>query len=289
MNRLFSVIFMVSLLSACSDDAPKSDKVSDAEVKVVEEVKRIVVQEDAPKAKPVVAIGVKEKGYKFAQLSEAELEENLSVESSRIYAVYGFNRPSIVLNFPKNENSEFAKVAFEDIKIVDASGNDVDFELIKGLYRSRYFSNGIRFADKTDPEALIEFSKVTGNIIVEYPLAMSVEKFTQSGSKRGVDVTISATGVEVKSDFSQVAGKAGFFLTRSPVSVFNDKGELLEPKSGQPSWPMDGKIKLSFDQVPTEVHVAFTDKLHRITLPYDLIPAPLLPESTRGSNPKENQ
>lgn len=284
MNRWFLVVFVTLLLSACSDEAEvnapvKLDKTVSAEVKVLKEA--------LPKAKPVEA-NIGDESYKFVQLTERELENNFSVESSRTYAVYGFNRPAVVLNFPKNENSQFAKVTFEDIKMVDASGDEVDFELIRGLYRPEDFSNGIRFANKKDPEALIEFSRVTGNVVIDYPLAMSVEKFRQNGSKRGVNVTISANGVEVKSDFSQVAGKAGFFLTRSPVSVFNDKGELLEPKSGQPSWPVNGEMKLSFDQTPAEVHIAFTDKSHRMTLPYDLKPAALLPENTKGLNPKEN-
>ena len=279
MKKYLLVIFIGTVLCGCSEEVETSVP-SEQQTKVKSVVQGVVKESN----KSVKANAV---SYQFVELSAKELESSLSIESSRVYAYIEFNAPSVVLNLPKNENSEFAEITFQDAKTVNSKGENIKHEVIRGLYNRQYSSKAIRFSDPQDREKPLVFDKVTGQVSITYPLSLSIEKFKgQSHSSRGVSIEIDQNTVIVKGNFDALAGRAGFFLSRSPVSVFNANGELLEPKSGTVSWAFNGEIKLPFDQEPKEVHLAFVEKTHQIVLPYELQPSELLPESTKGRRPE---
>ncbi len=279
MKKYILLIVASVLLQGCSED------VSDSTPAQLDSHAKQVVQGVVKEPNRLVKENVT--SYQFDEFSVEELERSLSIESGRIYAYIEFNAPSVVLNLPKSENSEFAEISFQHASMVNEKGEEVKHEVIRGLYDSQYFSKAIRFSDPQNREKPLSFNKVTGQVSITYPISLSVEKLTgKTNSQRGVSVEIDQNMVIVKGDLSVLAGGAGFFLSRSPVSVFNAKGELLKPKDGSTPWAFNGEIKLPFDQEPKEVHLAFVEKTHQIILPYELEPSELLPESTKGRRPK---
>ena len=110
----------------------------------------------------------------FQEMTAGDLKDSLKVISSRSYAWYGFNNPGVQLYLPDFDNSIFAETEMAKPSLSDNDG----FELENGGFDVETRVEEIRFL-ASDGEKGAEFSRVTGEISLRYPLTFETRTVTQ--------------------------------------------------------------------------------------------------------------
>jgi len=224
----------------------------------------------------------------FAQLSNADLRDQLMVISSRSFAVFGFNKSEIQIHMPHFDNSVYADVEFLPAKLFDAKDREVKYERERGIYDHDTYSDELRFSP-VEGNNPVEFSRAEGIIKLRYPARLKTISIKPGSSTiEGMKVNIEGPFVAWSCKESPLPEAASF----TPVEqwrAYDASGRRIE-KHNSVDISFSGGIKTNtyayWGEVK-EVRIDVVEKWVEIQIDYNLPSAKLLPDSRQGIAPDE--
>jgi hypothetical protein len=223
----------------------------------------------------------------FIDLTADELKEQLEVVSSRSYAVYGFNNPEVQIHLPRCDNSIYASVEFLPPHLLDAAGNEVRYELERGIYDHDTHSDEIRFAP-ADGDQTVAFARAEGSITLRYPIRMRTVAIKPGGpAPAGLNVTIDGPFVSW-SDPEEILPEAASFTPVEQFRAFDASRRRLEQNPWK-GYSMSGGV--SFDTYAfwgevAEVRIDVVEAWAELEISYSLSSIEPLPAARAGTPPE---
>jgi hypothetical protein len=223
----------------------------------------------------------------FIDLTAEQLKEQLEVVSSRSYAVFGFNNPEVQIHLPRFDNSIYASVEFSSPRLLDAAGNEVRYELERGIYDHDTHSDEIRFAP-VDGGQTVAFARAEGSITLRYPIRMRIVAIKQGGSApAGLTVNIDGPFVSW-SDPEEILPQAAPFTPVEQFRAVDASGRRLEQNSWK-GFSMSGGV--SFDTYAfwgevAEVRIDVVEEWAELEISYSLPSIDPLPAARVGTAPE---
>ena len=226
----------------------------------------------------------------FKTFTEDELRSAIKIVPARSYAVFGYNTPEVQLHLPQIANSSYAEIDFPDPVLTNDAGELVTFQVERGGYQEKTFSDEIRF-QPTEGDAVLQFAHVKGTVKVKYPLSVKTQTFTPA--KLGAK----ALGVKINGPFVSFADEAfqppdPSFTKLRPVRAYDAAGRQLEAHSNsETGMDNDGveRKRMAFYGNVARLEIDSVDSWAELELPYDLAPAPMLPAGHEGEDPASYQ
>jgi hypothetical protein len=223
----------------------------------------------------------------FIDLTADQLKEQLEVVSSRSYAVYGFNNPEVQIHLPRCDNSIYASVEFLPPHLLDAAGNEVRYELERGIYDHDTHSDEIRFAP-ADGDQTVAFARAEGSITLRYPIRMRTVAIKPGGpAPAGLNVTIDGPFVSW-SDPEEILPEAASFTPVEQFRAFDASRRRLEQNPWK-GYSMSGGV--SFDTYAfwgevAEVRIDVVEAWTELEISYSLSSIEPLPAARAGTPPE---
>ena len=225
----------------------------------------------------------------FVDLTAEQLKEQLEVVSSRCYAVFGFNNPEVQIHLPRFDNSIYASVEFSSPRLLDADGNEVRYELERGIYDHDTHADEIRFAP-ADGGPTVAFARAEGSITLRYPIRMRTVAIAQgSSAPAGLTVTIDGPFVSW-SDPEEILPEAASFTPVEQFRAVDASGRRLEQNSWK-GFSMSGGV--SFDTYAfwgevAEVRIDVVEEWAELDISYSLPSTDPLPAARAGTAPESS-
>lgn len=222
----------------------------------------------------------------FPAMNADRIQEETRIVAGRSYAVFGFNTPEITIRLPNVPSSAYAVIEFGEPKLFSEEGTEVEYERELGLYEEEGFSKELRFKNASGDDP-VTFARAVGTVKVRYPASIATLSFDKpSSEKEGIRVDIAGSQVTCPGDIGRIA-EGSPFLQVPPVRAYDAKGQLLE-KNPLEEWLGTERIAIRFEGAIAVVRVDTVKEWHEFDMSYELPPAPLLPESTRGIRPESD-
>jgi len=226
----------------------------------------------------------------FAGLTPEQLKQQLLVISSRSYAYFGFNNSEVQIRLPRIDSSIYASVEFSPARLLDAKGNGVEFERVRGIYDYDTHSDELRFAPVEGDEP-IDFARVEGSITLRYPIRMRTATIKPGGATpTGLTVTIDGPFVSW-SDPEKTLPEARPFTPVEQLRAFDASGRRLEqhPFKGYSARGGVSTEKYAYWGEVAEVRVDVVDEWAELDISYSLPSIDPLPASRSGTPPQNNE
>ena len=225
-------------------------------------------------------------GPDFAAMDLAGLKAGTGVTARRTYGLIGFNTPKINVSLPPVDNSVFARLDFGEPELLDARGGPIAYSLEKGVYSHETFSEEIRFTAKEGKKP-VEFARSVGSVNIRYPARLKVVTLTGEEPKSGglearflgPKVLIRGLDDLPRRPFlpDSLTALRAYDVTGRRLKKLNYSGNLIE---NNVNW-----IKAGFWGEVRELRIIAVEEWLEMDIPFDLPPAPELPESRRGKRP----
>jgi hypothetical protein len=223
----------------------------------------------------------------FVDLTAEQLQERLEVVSSRCSAFYGFNNPEVQIHLPPSDNSVYAAVEFSSPRLLDAEGNEVRYELERGIYDHDTHSDEIRFAP-ADGGQTVASARAEGSITLRYPIRMRTVAITAGGSAPA-RLTVTIDGPFVSwSDPQEVLPKAASFTPIEQLRAFDPSGRRLEQHPWK-GFSMSGGVSVdtyAFWGEVAELRIDVVDEWADLEITYLLPSIEPLPAAMAGTAPE---
>ena len=223
----------------------------------------------------------------FAELTAEQLKQQLEVISSRSYAFFGFNNSEVQIHLPRFDSSVYASVEFSPARLLDAKGDEVQFERRRGIYDHDTHSDELRFAP-VEGDKPVDFARVEGSITLRYPVRMRTVTIKPGGSAPA-DLTITIDGPFVSwSDPKETLPEARPFTPVEQLRAFDASGQRLEQHSFKGNSMREGVTteKYAYWGEVAEIRVDVVDEWAELDISYSLPSIDPLPASRAGSPPK---
>ena len=226
----------------------------------------------------------------FVELTSEQLKQQLEVISSRSYAYFGFNNSEVQIHLPRCDSSVYASVEFSPARLLDANGNVVTFERVRGIYDHDTHSDELRFAP-VEGDNPVDFARVEGSITLRYPIRMRTVAIKPGGATpAGLTVTIDGPFVSW-SDPETLLPEARPFTPVEQLRAFNASGQRLEqhPFKGYSAREGVSTEKFAYWSEVAEVRVDVVDEWAELEISYSLPSIDPLPASRSGTPPPNNE
>lgn len=222
----------------------------------------------------------------FRELSAGDLSDAMKVVASRNYAYFGFNTPEIQLHLPLLDNSTYAEVEMPEPHLTDAGGDEVVYELERGLHTVETQIVEIRFLAEGGDEPA-SFSRARGEVHVRYPLRVE----TRAVSAGRADAAIGIDGPFVEILEGQGVAEAPAFSPLEAVRAFDAEGrQLVRAPWSSNRFENDQSWRgLAFKGPVARVEADFVREWAAVEIRYDVGIAPPLPESRMGESPSDER
>lgn len=229
----------------------------------------------------------------FVAMDLTTLKAETEVVAQRTYAMIGFNTPEISVRLPRVDNSAFAHVEFGEPELFCAEGNSIDYWLERGGYDHETFSAEIRFRAEEGGRPIfrvngeckiIEFARAVGTVNIRYPARLKVVTLTTEHAESGdLEVQFHGPKVMIRGmdnlpfrpflPYSLTALRA-YDNTGCRLKKLNFSGNIIENNINWKLAGFWGEVK--------ELRIVTVEEWIELEVPFDLPPAPELPESQRG-------
>jgi hypothetical protein len=238
-------------------------------------------------ASPKIAEGARTP--EFVVLTPDQVVEQVSVNSGRNYAWFGFNTPEIHVVLPSVDNSVYASVDFADPKLFDSDGAEVPYERERGLYDHDTHHDELRFMP-VEGETPVEYARAVGTATVCYPLRIQT-LVARKGEPpvAGLDVSFDGPYVSLRTEGDDEALETASFTGIEAFRALDASGRQLEAYPSTKMSMVDGLVtetKTYWGEV-VEVQTDVVDEWTTIRVTYDLPSVPKLPEERAGSAPAD--
>ena len=211
-----------------------------------------------------------------ATLSPDAVKAQTSVVAGRLATWEDYNRPAITLKLPRVWNSAFTRVDIGKPQYFDAIGKAMTGKTEPEIFD---YVNYIQEYRLRNPQ---EFARATGTVKIHYPATVKTYVLTPAKPRIG------AIGVQFRGAALLIAGLPegeNGFVEEYPVIVnaYDAAGRKLHYLSSllgmsetinKVRWDFYG-----FWGTPAEVRITIAENWLPLSIPFDLTPAPTLPEN----------
>lgn len=222
----------------------------------------------------------------YIDFTPENLVEEIKVVSGRCYALFGFNNPEVQIHLPRNDNNVYASVEFSPALLRDSQGNEVPFELERGLYDHDAHADEIRFAP-LDGDKPVEFDRVEGTITLRYPLRIRAVSLPAGSAPPGLTVAIDGPFV-AWSDPEEILAEAASFTPFDQFRAIDKAGRRLEqhPWEGFSMRAGASTETYAYWGEVAEIHIDVVEQWAEVNISYSLPSIEPLPKSRAGTPPE---
>ena len=239
----------------------------------------VVPDQPLPATTRYVAPGIPTEPVAFTR---ATLLQQCSVTARREDSRAGYDNPQLAVTLPPVANSAYATVDFGKPRLLDAAGNDIEYQLQRYESGGTKFTNAIDFIIQAKKNAM-EFTRAVGSVTIHYPVVMKVVTLTPAAPR------VDAFTVQFTPPLVKVNGLDHAMLTRNLFSypelglvrAFDATGRQLKAlayRGSQSRNNIHWQV-YAFWGTPAEIRIYTVTQWLTVELPYDLSLAELLPAS----------
>ena len=217
----------------------------------------------------------------FVEWTPENLQTAFRVVASRNGAYYGFNTPEIQLHLPMVGNSTYCHISMPEPRLLDNSGNEVAFQLERGLHDSETQIAEIRFLN-SDGESPAEFARAVGSLTLTYPVLLETHTCQRGRKAKDAAVECSIDGAFVDV-LDGTLPEAAPFSALEPVRAFDATGRQLQRDPMASTFVDSGRVeRFGFHGEVDRVEIDTLSRLVEVTIDYDVPIAQPIPEESRG-------
>lgn len=221
---------------------------------------------------------------KYQRLTVEQVEKALTVRSSRSYAGFGYNAPSVVVQLPTADNSVFARVTFDDPVLLDGDAA-VEYEREDGNYDHDTHTVSVRMVDAVGEP--VQYTLARGKARVRYPAVIRTHRVAVADADGMKKLGLRIDGREVAVKLSDAVPEAATFASISEIRVFDDSGRMIEDEGGWSGWGDDGGDyrQYAYRADIATIEVDRVEEWVGLAIEYELPASPLRAEELVGTVP----